>query len=363
MDDQSPHCGAWAKAGECETNQKYMQKVCAESCASRATANCALWAAEGECDKNPEYMTKVCSQSCTRASARKAEIPPEEPEDPAENHPGGPRCFYDALAHGCPSSISSDGRALLCSCDYFDNAWLGVLGKFNIAFRTGAYDRTSIASRFDARLEANGIVSMDVGLPVRLQCGAALTGVYPGSNFEANVEELYRFLGSFIYPDVRAKLTEICLPGRIALQLICQHVFIHGFKDFLAAKAYAVKMKELLTMVDTCLDDQTPWSFPGLKKFLRPWLKDELPHPSQMAWYPDPALMQAKTPDQTPNHYFPCVPLKDPECFPSGSNSEGTSCMVCCDPGAGPQGNAACFDGVFSFSRCCQTPPGTDRFY
>lgn len=170
-------------------------------------------------------------------------------------------------------------------------------------------------------------------------------------------------LGSFIYPDVRQKLTEICLPGRIALQLICLHVFVHGIKDFHAAKAYALKMRELLTMVDTCLDDQTPWSFPGLKKFLRPWQKEELPHASKMAWYPDPGQMRAKTPAESQNHFFPCVPLKDPECFPAGSNAEYTSCTTCCDPGHGPFGNVNCFDGVYTFTRCCQTPPGSDRFY
>jgi len=297
----------------------------------------------------------------------------EEPEEPmtveemALNHPGGPRCFYDALAFGCPTSITSDGKRLLCSCDYFDNSWLSVLSKFIEAFRTDESQRTTLATRFNAIPEAEGIISLDVGLPLRLQCGAPLAGIYPGSNFEIDVDEIYRLLGSFIYPEVRQKLTELCLPGRIALQLICQHVFIHGMKDYAAAKSYVAKMTELLVMVGSCVDDQTPWPFPGLKKFLRPWQKvlekEEFPDASKMAWYPDPRKMRAKTSEESSSNYFPCVPLKDPGCFPSGERSEYTSCETCCDPAAGPQGNANCWGGGFTFARCCNTPDGGDRYY
>merc|ERR1719329_419669 len=106
-------------------------------------------------------------------------------------------------------------------------------------------------------------------------------------------------------------------------------------------------MMELFTMIDTCHQDQTPWPFPGLKKFINRWQKDELPRSHRMAWYPDLNLMRGKRPDETPNHYFPCAPLQDPECFPTGTNFEFASCSVCCDPGHGPQGNANCFDGIF----------------
>merc|ERR1711879_563792 len=102
--------------------------------------------------------------------------------------------------------------------------------------------------------------------------------------------------------------------------------------DLAAAKAYAVKAKELYTMVDSCVEDQTPWPFPGLKKFLHRWQATEVPRASKMAWYPDPELMRAKTTEGSHSPYSPCVPLRDPECFPPGSTSEYTSCSVCCDP-------------------------------
>merc|ERR1739845_226833 len=97
-------------------------------------------------------------------------------------------------------------------------------------------------------------------------------GVYPDTNFEVSTEELYRLLGSMIYPDVRQKIVSMCLPGRIALQLICQHILIHA-KDYQGAKLYAVKIRELFSMIDKCVDDSTPWPFAGLARFVRRWDK------------------------------------------------------------------------------------------
>lgn len=293
--------------------------------------------------------------------AAEEEHPPE-----ALRHPGGPRCYYDALALGCPTSISSDGHKFLCTCDYRDNNWFHVLGHFNSIFSVGEGERSSMATRLKARPEAGGTLSLDVGLPERLQCGAQLAVVYPATKAVVDIPELYSLLGSFIWPEVRQTLMNICVPGRIALQLICQHALLHGLKDFEGAKAYADKAWELWEMVDKCVDHQTPWPFPGLGGFLQHWRAagEGLPEVSTMAWYPDPALMRAKYPEESEQHYWPCVPLQDPVCFPAGSDSDYTSCSSCCDPGAGPHGNGACFVGEWTFARCCRTPPESGgRFF
>lgn len=289
----------------------------------------------------------------------------EEDDHPPEalNHPGGPRCYYDALAEGCPSSISTDGYQWLCSCEYRDNTWFHVLGNFLTIFRAGEAERSKMSEMFNARPEAGGVLSLDVGLPERLQCSAELAAVYPGTNNLVDTSELYRFLGNLFWGQVRQKLIDVCVPGRIALQLICQHALLHGLKDMRGAKAYADKAAELWTMVEKCVERDSPWPFPGLSEHLQHWKGTELPDASQMAWYPEPRRMRAKRPEESDAHYWSCVPIQDPQCFPVGSDNDYTSCSHCCDPGQGPTGDANCFVGEWTFARCCRTPNDSGRFY
>eukprot|EP00931_Biecheleriopsis_adriatica_P051493 TRINITY_DN29871_c0_g1_i2.p1 TRINITY_DN29871_c0_g1~~TRINITY_DN29871_c0_g1_i2.p1 ORF type:complete len:309 (-),score=31.90 TRINITY_DN29871_c0_g1_i2:183-1109(-) len=285
------------------------------------------------------------------------EHPPE-----ALNHPGGPRCYYDALADGCPSSISADGLKFLCTCDYTDNKWFYVLGHYLNIFRSGEMERNVMAQTLKARPEAGG-VSLDLGLRERVQCSTEHAKLWPGTNNLFDTNELYTFLGSIIYPQVRHKLMQVCVPGSMALQLICQHALLHGLKDFEAAKAYALQAHQLWQMVNKCVERQTPFPFPGLGEFLTSWTSEGLPESSAIAWYPDPNLMRGKRPEESEQHYWPCAPLKDPQCFPSGADNLFTSCSECCDPGKGPLGDANCWVGEWTFARCCRTPNDGGRFY
>ena len=76
--DVMASCGAWAAAGECDTNPAYMLQACALSCGCRSpppppppecadrdtSGACAHWAASGECEANPAYMKLRCAASC-----------------------------------------------------------------------------------------------------------------------------------------------------------------------------------------------------------------------------------------------------------------------------------------------------------
>lgn len=288
-----------------------------------------------------------------------------------EDHPGGCRCYYDALAFGCPSSLGYDSRIFLCSCDYGDNTWLNVLTNFLWAFRTAPAERPLLAQKFDVRLDADGILSMDVGYAGRVQCGAPVAKVYPGTNFELDIQELYQLAGNLIVPQVRGKMAELCPPGRLALQLLCLHAEL-GLRDGHAAAAYAAQVRRLWPMVGDCVDRQTPWPFPGIGAYLEKWKSAKLPSAgeplapeavAELSWWPDPATMRGKTPEESESHYWPCAPLQDRLCFPPGTNNLHMSCEHCCDPAKGPTGEAACFVGEFTFARCCRTPGGTGRFY
>ncbi|CAE8640286.1 unnamed protein product, partial [Polarella glacialis] len=140
-----------------------------------------------------------------------------------KDHPGGCRCYYDALALGCPSSLGHDAKLFLCRCDYADNTWLNVLTNFIWAFNTQPDARHLFAQKFDVRIEADGLLSMDVGYTDRIQCGASLAAVYPGTNFEVDVQELYQLANNLFQPQVWNKMAEVCVPGRAALQLLCMH--------------------------------------------------------------------------------------------------------------------------------------------
>ncbi|KAF4693992.1 hypothetical protein FOZ60_009432 [Perkinsus olseni] len=49
-----------------------------------------------------------------------------------------------------------------------------------------------------------------------------------------------------------------------------------------------------------------------------------------------------------------CTPMKDRTCWPQHSQFEFMSCYFCCDPSRGPHGDERCWNGPFTFERCCQ---------
>eukprot|EP00747_Dinoflagellata_sp_TGD_P224594 gnl/TRDRNA2_/TRDRNA2_97243_c0_seq2.p1 gnl/TRDRNA2_/TRDRNA2_97243_c0~~gnl/TRDRNA2_/TRDRNA2_97243_c0_seq2.p1 ORF type:complete len:330 (-),score=46.06 gnl/TRDRNA2_/TRDRNA2_97243_c0_seq2:64-1053(-) len=293
----------------------------------------------------------------------------EEPD--CENLPGGCRCYYDALADGCPASLGRDGQIAMCFCDYRDNTWLNVLSNFMWAFKQGQFERYRLADKFAVKLEDNGLLSMDVGYTQRVQCGAPLAQVYPGTMFQADVDELHKFARNLFWPQVRVKLQEICLPGRIALQLLCLHAEL-GRRDGWGAQAYARQLQLFFPLMEGCAEKQTPWPFPGLGDYVRSWNHALVPPDgslisvevaSSLSWWPDPELMRGKLPHESDGHYWPCAPLQDRSCFPTGTENLYMSCEYCCDPAKGPTGEAACFGGDWTFTRCCRTPGDSGRFY
>lgn len=294
-----------------------------------------------------------------------------EEEANCEAHPGGCRCYYDALADGCPSAIGQDAQVAMCSCDYVDNMWLHVLSNFIWAFRARPEERLAMGQKFAVRFEQGGTLSMDVGYGERVQCGTHVAQAYPGTMFEASVDELHSFARNILWPEVRQKLHDICVPGRIALQLLCLHAEL-GVRDGPAAHAYAQQLLQLFPLIEGCVQKLTPWPFPGLAEYLQSWkantmLADASPIDSadvpRLSWWPDRSLMRGKTPEESDGHYWPCVPLQDESCFPARTDSLHSSCENCCDPGKGPTGDSACFVGEWTFSRCCRTPGGSGRFY
>lgn len=67
--DKEVACSDWARKGECDRNQDLLTLcpvscgVCTEMCLDKQN-DCPLWAAAGECAKNPAYTLKECPNSC-----------------------------------------------------------------------------------------------------------------------------------------------------------------------------------------------------------------------------------------------------------------------------------------------------------
>jgi len=395
----SVHCSEWAAAGECSTNPAYMLDVCSEACSTVAEANCREWAALGECMRNPDYMSEACSRACNElgnaatpasdtgdiskepsksvatsklATAGKIVEKEEDPHN-CESLPGGCKCYYDPLNLDCPGSYGGDGAMAMCSCEYNDNTWLHVLGSFIQAFRLPEQERSAISGLFSVQMEPGGVLSMEVGYSEhgsakRLECGAPLVNAYPGTSLEVALEELDQFGRNIFWPEVRQKLNELCIPGRVALGLLCLHAELIR-KNVAAVVGYARQLGQLIPRIQGCIHAKTPWPMPGIDEYAATLQKasklnahDQMQLRSIM-WLPDVRRMRAKQPEESESHYWPCVPIKDKSCFPTGTPYKSQSCESCCDPGAGPTGDATCFDNVFTFRRCCRTPGNQGRFW
>merc|ERR1712048_1000542 len=117
---------------------------------------------------------------------------------------------------------------------------------------------------------------MDVGYTERLQCGAAVVEGYPGTDMMVSAMQLYRLAGNFIYPSVQNSLNSLCLPGRMALQLLFLHAELLG-RNVEVARAYATQLRKVFPLAESCLEQLTPWPFPGLREYLQVWKHVKLP--------------------------------------------------------------------------------------
>eukprot|EP00933_Yihiella_yeosuensis_P037232 TRINITY_DN31108_c0_g1_i1.p1 TRINITY_DN31108_c0_g1~~TRINITY_DN31108_c0_g1_i1.p1 ORF type:complete len:345 (+),score=47.34 TRINITY_DN31108_c0_g1_i1:47-1036(+) len=294
----------------------------------------------------------------------------EEAKD-CNNHPGGCRCYYDALADGCPSALPQGGMLALCSCDYRGNDMLRVFTSFYRFFGAASSweDRLALVSAM-VHDEGHGIYSLDAGHKDRLKCSESHAGAWPGTELMLDFNEVGKMANSIFFPQVQQTLMDICAPGRLLMGVQCLHVMLHK-GDALAASRYAEAMTSLMDRIDSCIEGNTPWpKLHELHTYLFGWRSAQIPgseDPRQisqatvrrLSWWP--LDLTPKVPGQPGMNLWPCVPMRDWLCFPPGAAYSHESCEYCCDPVHGPKGAPECFDSQFSFERCCQTPG--DRGY
>lgn len=292
-------------------------------------------------------------------------------EEACESHPGGCRCYYDAMADGCPGAIPQGGMLALCSCDYRSNSWLRVFTHFLRFFEASDYVSRESMVKASVFRHDNGVLSAEVGHKERLQCSPGHTTAWPGTLSKLDFHEIGKMANSIFFPQVQQTLMDLCAPGRFLMGVLCLHASLH-FGDAVTASAYAESMLELYERIGSCLEGNTPFpkQLDQLYPYLKGWRQAQFPSnedPSaisaatvqRLAWWPKD--LHAKEPGAPGMNLWPCVPMKDPHCFPPGAEYQQQSCEFCCDPVHGSQGAPGCFDAIWTFGRCCQTPG--DRGY
>ena len=93
-EDTDEACRAWAKSGECITNDGFMLSACPLSCRADGCIDthisCDRWAESGQCDENFQYMVEHCPVACRKL--REARAHPlkgaEEPQQQAADGEG-----------------------------------------------------------------------------------------------------------------------------------------------------------------------------------------------------------------------------------------------------------------------------------
>lgn len=291
-------------------------------------------------------------------------------EADCDGHPGGCRCYYDALANGCPSAIPQGGIMALCSCEYRDNTWLRVLTSFLRFFGSRSPEERVALISATVTDRGGGVLFVDVGTKDKLECSEMHTGAWPGTLAQLDFDEIGKMANSIFFPQVQQTLMDICAPGRLLMGVLCLHAVLHK-GDAVVASAYAEGMLGVLERIDSCIESNTPFpKLTGLYPYLKSWRQAQIPGAEnpravsystaqKLAWWPTD--MSAKEPGAPGMNLWPCTPMRDALCFPPGAEYKHESCEYCCDPAHGSHGASICFDAQWSFARCCQTPG--DRGY
>ncbi|CAE8581780.1 unnamed protein product [Polarella glacialis] len=174
-------------------------------------------------------------------------------------------------------------------------------------------------------------------------------------------------------PDGRTLFREICLPGQLALDLICSQfiAFLSPLSEgsVLMASRRVRRLRLLTPMLGGCLED-SPWPLriADLEEFADRWadvekqtesgrivvqrnreLEEGLSLPSSLVFQG-----RARLPSREllPKSLRRCLPLQRQACWPRRAGSLSESCTKCCDPRY-PRGQSSCFAKPWTFEACC----------
>jgi len=256
-------------------------------------------------------------------------------------------CVAAGFAAGSEAGVADD-VAGPCRCVYGDNRWvylisdllrhLGGGGNFTENLATTSVSAQPLPR--PAPQEALGFV-----LDRRCEEDASLL---PGTDIP--------FDTSTLGDASQGGVGEFCIVGNVMLSLLCSQKFL-AMRNIHATLKWIQATQHLLSFVQNCMDDHTPFPIrvADLVAYVE-WWRHAPPLPAhdtrsfvKAAAFPGRARRKVDL--------APCIPLRDPACFPLGTPNSLEACSECCSPEHGPGGNPQCWAAGFSFARCCNPTP------
>lgn len=269
-----------------------------------------------------------------------------------------------------------------CECDFEDNRWLHVINDLSHIFNPKYMDELdgafashggNISETFHLQMLASLVYD-------HRHCAvdASLLRGTNGVHLRFAWGPLAQVINLSQHSDVHSKyLTQFCLPGQVALDLICSQYFALARPGlFAAAQHRARRLAMLLPAVTGCLSSSVwPLEPTALEAYASQWaaaaaaIAPTAPataceaHPSESRDASSgrcgaPSLQQLvfrggaslEPREKLPALMRRCLPLRP--CWPAEATGLEHSCTRCCDPRY-PRGQPLCFDGPWTFETCC----------
>ena len=267
-----------------------------------------------------------------------------------------------------------------CDCDFRDNFWNSIINDVHLLwdvkdgadFVRRARDNTTFQGRYlqSPPDDLNCPVAPSVFWKAWPQYGIT-RGLIEGS------------MGDLWMPGARDRFKQVCIAGHLALLSICSQHFLvksaraqqSGDPDHMkwleAAYSHMVAIRNLgqAYQIRNCMGQQG-WSLDvgAFHKYTEKWIGREAEGTAPQAAFlngkVDPWQMLFTKPmghtDESRASMLPdrktCAPMKDPACWKRKSLLLMETCEYCCSPfqHKGGRGADICWDGEWTFERCCQ---------
>lgn len=270
----------------------------------------------------------------------------------------------------------------VCACDFQDNFWLhlvsGVLHKAQGGLHAHWHD--TIFRNWLEQLQCDPWPVGQTDAVVNHAAGGVYFTDYRYGRIQHYLDPWLR--GSTEVPRAILATRAACLPGRLLLHLLCAHRAmlpvhsghadwdkfgehvrsLHDMISLAVGNEYPLDLGSLKGRSSIGCAQHWPWSpffadekLSKLKQFVDGLLSAPIALDPPSLAYADSFALSVVGHSRINPYIQACVPFLDAGCWPLFAPSSLESCEHCCNPAAGSgQGEAECFDTVWTFERCCR---------
>lgn len=246
---------------------------------------------------------------------------------------------------------SGERDTISCHCLYGDNKWFYFIGELLELVNANFTERLLQPDWLGAGPEKRLVMDRECDPKAEF---------FPDSNLVFDTVALDRLGGAgLMMGSPRLELYEFCVPANTILSLLCAQQFLIK-RRYKAALRWVQAMQHLLSFVQGCMDAESPfpiWSA-DLLAYVEFWQRGLAPRGGN--WEPflrAGGFFQGVARLKPRDKLSTCIPIRDPACFPRGTQNLYEGCQECCNPEYGPNGHPQCWTAAFSYVRCCNPPP------